>query len=70
MVLITSEICYKSYSRFAHFNTLIEDNLDLIANADYVIDIEPGSGEVLFEGSQSKTAPFLKEALKSNKKAP
>ncbi len=55
---------------------LIEHNLDLIANCDYVIDIGPGAGDyggkVLFTGTpeelskhpESKTAPFLKEALK------
>lgn len=54
---------------------LIEHNLDLIANSDYVIDIGPSAGakggKVLFSGTpeeltlclESKTAPFLKEVL-------
>jgi excinuclease ABC subunit A len=54
---------------------LIEHNIDLIVNADHIIDIGPGAGkdggQVLFEGtpeelvkcSKSKTAPYLKEAL-------
>ena len=56
---------------------LIEHNLDLIANSDYLIDIGPGAGsqggKVLFQGApeelvhcpQSKTAPFLQKALHS-----
>jgi excinuclease ABC subunit A len=56
---------------------LIEHNLDLIANSDYLIDIGPGAGaqggRVLFSGlpeelvkcPQSKTAPFLKKELSS-----
>jgi excinuclease ABC subunit A len=58
-------------------NTLviIEHNLDVIANADYVIDIGPDAGihggqimakgtpEEVAKSKKSRTAPFLKEKL-------
>ncbi|MDE3055482.1 MAG: excinuclease ABC subunit UvrA [Verrucomicrobiota bacterium] len=62
-----------------HGNTLliIEHNLDLIANADYLIDLGPGAGpeggEIVAQGtpegvalSNSRLAPYLRERLAEN----
>lgn len=61
---------------------LIEHNLDVIAEADYIVDIGPeagaGGGEVVAAGppdeiarhKQSRTAPFLRKILKTRAKRP
>ena len=60
---------------------VIEHNLDVLRSADYIIEIGPdggrSGGELLFAGSpeelikrkDSPTAPYLKEEMKSSKKA-
>ena len=60
---------------------VIEHNLDVLRSADYIIEIGPdggrSGGELLFAGSpeelikrkNSPTAPYLKEEMKSSKKA-
>ena len=60
---------------------VIEHNLDVLRSADYIIEIGPdggrSGGELVFAGSpeelikrkDSPTAPYLKEELKSSKKA-
>jgi excinuclease ABC subunit A len=59
---------------------VIEHNLDVIAEADYIVDIGPeagreggkvvatGSPEELSEDSESRTAPFIKRILEMGKK--
>ena len=60
---------------------VIEHDLDVIRNADYIIDMGPGGGneggKIVFAGTpeamiqqeiNSFTAPFLKEELKSKLK--
>jgi excinuclease ABC subunit A len=63
-----------------HTVVVIEHHLDLIAEADYVVEVGPGSGEaggrILFQGpvepfmkgSDSPTAPFLRKLLDSGSK--
>nr|WP_314660770.1 excinuclease ABC subunit UvrA [uncultured Porphyromonas sp.] len=60
---------------------VIEHNLDVLRSADYIIEIGPdggrSGGELVFAGSpeelikrkDSPTAPYLKEEMKSSKKA-
>jgi excinuclease ABC subunit A len=59
---------------------VIEHNLDVIAEADYIVDIGPEAGreggkvvatgppEELAEDSESRTAPFIKRILEVGKK--
>lgn len=61
-----------------HTVILIEHHLDLLAEADYLVEIGPdggnGGGEILYQGTAdgllkvkgSPTAPFLKPRLKTN----
>jgi excinuclease ABC subunit A len=63
-----------------HTVVVIEHHLDLIAEADYVVEVGPeggeAGGEILYQGAlkgllknkRSPTAPFLKEALSANKR--
>ena len=59
---------------------LIEHNLDIIAEADYILDIGPEAGdsggevvaagppEEIAQNKESRTAPFIRKILKSGKK--
>ncbi len=61
---------------------MIEHNLDLICNADYVIDLGPDAGEhggkVMAEGTPeeiarsktSRTAPYIKQHLSLDARKP
>ncbi|MBY0371033.1 hypothetical protein K2X33_10120, partial [bacterium] len=61
---------------------VIEHNLDVIKQADYVVDLGPGGGahggQVLFQGTpeqlaktpQSETGRFLQKTLKASPLAP
>ncbi len=65
-----------------HTVVVIEHNLDLIAEADYVVELGPGGGpeggEMIYQGalagllksSRSPTAPFLRSRLRGAFKAP
>ena len=58
-----------------HTVIVIEHNLDLIAEADYIVEVGPeggeSGGEILYQGpatglldcKRSPTAPFLKQKL-------
>jgi excinuclease ABC subunit A len=59
---------------------VIEHNLDVIAEADYIVDIGPeagrnggkvvavGSPEEVAQDKESRTAPFIKRILETEKK--
>jgi len=65
-----------------HTVIVIEHNLDLIAEADYVVELGPGGGpeggELIYQGAlaglmrcaRSPTAPFLRSKLRRVPKAP
>ncbi len=64
-----------------HTVAVIEHNLDLIAEADYVVELGPGGGpdggEIIYQGplagllraSRSPTAPFLRSRLRQKPRA-
>jgi excinuclease ABC subunit A len=65
-----------------HTVIVIEHHLNLVAEADYVVDIGPEAGpdggevvaagtpEQVAESKRSQTAPFLREILRGNSAAP